>query len=192
MFKTSREEKTVKKQKYKHNYKCDICEKNYTSSTSLKIHHRAVHATSTYFHCNECGKSLSANKITNIKKHYNNVHKVFNDIPTDTFEMPADAITSIDTDSEEEKTIDEWVADLEQNVENEEESFEDNVFDVYEHECDQNDEEITENEKQMLIKQKERERCERHKRLKQKYDKFYSHEHVKLTKLIFHEPDLEN
>ena len=54
-------------------YKCDICEKIYYQSSTLKTHFDSVHGGLKVYQCNSCEKSYS--RSGELKKHFNSVHE---------------------------------------------------------------------------------------------------------------------
>ena len=54
-------------------YKCNLCGKDFSQTSSLKQHVKSVHDKLKPYKCNKCGKSFS--QLGNLKKHMDNRHK---------------------------------------------------------------------------------------------------------------------
>ena len=182
---TCRKTTYVNKTAYQYSYPCEFCEKSYTSNTSLKVHMKAAHESSTFFKCEICKKTLSANKLTNIKKHFVNVHNMTETFPSpELFEVPRNCMLMYD-DNEKGLTLDEWIESLEKEKENEEEEEEGEEEELFDVEENENIVELTEEEKCALFLKKKKDQLERQKIVKEKYDSLYSYEHVKMNKTLF-------
>ena len=54
-------------------FKCDTCEKNYSSKDDLRIHIDRVHLNKRIYNCDRCDKSFHSK--AKLKRHIDSVHK---------------------------------------------------------------------------------------------------------------------